>query len=245
MTPPQNAVRKRVKPMDAGRRSSGRRAGIILPLLFVLAGPAFASVDPATFCDAAATVAADGSGVPVDVLRALTRTETGRASGGVLRPWPWAVNQAGEGTWFATKDEMLRHIDDLISAGVTNFDVGCFQLNYRWHGNRFASLPDMADPDQNARYAAAFLASKFVASGDWALAAAAYHSATPAYATRYLARFAEIYAALEASPATTAVVLAEPDQPNLFPLLIAGPSGGGGSLVPMTATGRRLFGGDN
>jgi hypothetical protein len=236
---------RRVKPMDARHSFSACRAGIILPLLLVFATPALGSSDPATLCDAAAVAAATDSGVPVDVLRALTRTETGRASGGALRPWPWAINQAGEGSWFATEDDMMAHVDGLTSAGITNFDVGCFQLNYRWHGNGFASLPDMVDPDQNARYAARFLAQKFAATGDWALAAAAYHSATPAHAIRYLARFSEIYAALDPQQAAPAFVVAEPDQPNLFPLLIVGRSGGGGSLVPMTATGRRLFGGDN
>ncbi len=227
--------------MNAGRKLS------TFALLITFASPAFASVDPAALCDAAATSAAAGSGVPSAVLRALTRTETGRASGGALRPWPWAINQAGEGRWFATQDEMLDHIDALVSAGVTNFDVGCFQLNYRWHAQGFASLPDMADPVQNARYAAGYLAQKYATSGDWGQAAAAYHSGTPDLAERYLARFSAIYADLDPAsevPATPIVPGGQEDRSNLFPLLIAGQSGGGGSLVPMSARGRRLFGGD-
>lgn len=238
---PQDVVRQRVKPMDAGRNTSARVAWAIL---FLSAGPAPASVDPSALCDGAAVAAAEVSGVPADVLRALTRTETGRASGGALQPWPWAINQGGQSAWFATRDDMLDHIRGLVSAGTTNFDVGCFQLNYRWHGSGFASLEDMADPGQNARYAAGFLAQKYAASGDWGQAAAAYHSGTPQLAARYLTRFSEIYAALEPGTAIAAPIVQEPAQANLFPLLIAGQSGSGGSLVPMSAKGRSFFGGN-
>jgi Transglycosylase SLT domain len=225
--------------MDAGPNTSIQLA---LAILLLSAGSAPASVDPSALCDGAAVAAAEVSGVPADVLRALTRTETGRASGGTLQPWPWAINQAGEGAWFATRDDMLDHIRGLVSAGTTNFDVGCFQLNYRWHASGFASLEDMADPGQNARYAAGFLAQKYAASGDWGRAAAAYHSGTPDLAARYLTRFTEIHAALDPRAATATPVVQVSARANLFPFLIAGPSGGGGSLVPLSAKGRRLFG---
>jgi Transglycosylase SLT domain len=233
-----------VKPMDAERNTSMRVIRVAWAAVFLSAGPVVASVDPAALCDGAAIAASETSGVPADVLRALTRTETGRASGGALQPWPWAINQAGEGAWFATRDDMLDHIRGLVSAGATNFDVGCFQLNYRWHATGFASLEDMADPGQNAHYAAGFLAQKYAASGDWGQAAAAYHSGTPELAARYRTRFSEIYASLDPRASVAGPPVQEPDHPNLFPLLIAGRSGGGGSLVPMTAKGRSLFGGD-
>lgn len=231
--------------MDAESFRSKRSPLAALALICAFENPASAAVDAATICDAAAAVAADQSGVPEDVLRALTRTETGRASGGALRPWPWAINQGGQGRWFATRDEMLDHAAGLLAAGITNFDIGCFQLNYRWHAQGFSSLEEMSDPDQNARYAAGYLAQKHAVAGDWALAAAAYHSATPEHAARYLARFSEIYAAQGPATALEDVIVQEPDRPNLFPLLLAGHSGGGGSLVPMTAKGRRLFGDEN
>jgi soluble lytic murein transglycosylase-like protein len=239
----QNAARQRVKPMHAGPQTSTLA---VLALLFAGADASAgsASVDAADLCDAAAQTAAQQTGVPSDVLRALTRTETGRASGGVLRPWPWAINQGGQGQWFGTRDEMLAHIDGLLAAGILNFDVGCFQLNYRWHAQGFPSLAEMADPDRNAVYAAGYLAQKFASSGDWGQAAAAYHSGTPEHAARYLARFSAIYAGLgpQDSQAPARMIVQDADRPNLFPLLIAGQSGGGGSLVPMTAQGRSLFG---
>jgi hypothetical protein len=217
---------------------------VVMILLCLCARSASASSDPAALCDAAARDAASATGVPADVLLALTRTETGRSMNGVLQPWPWAINQAGEGLWFPTEDAMLGHIGGLIATGVTNFDVGCFQLNYRWHGAAFASMAEMSDPGQNARYAARYIAGKFATAGDWGQAAAAYHSGTPEYAARYLVRFQEIYAGLDLAMPAPAASARTRDRPNLFPLLVAGRSGGGGSLVPLAASGRRLIGGN-
>jgi Transglycosylase SLT domain len=224
------------------------RRGAVTLLVFItlIAARASASDDASTLCEWAATTAAETSGVPTDILRALTLTETGRSVQGVLRPWPWAINQGGDGQWFASRDQMLAHAQNLIASGVTNFDIGCFQLNYRWHAQGFASLDDMADPAQNARYAAAYLLAKYQTTGDWGAAAAAYHSATPEHATRYLARFSDVFASLGHSDVVAGAptpAIAEPDRPNTFPLLVAGRGSSGGSLVPLVAGMRPLFGG--
>ena len=80
--------------------------------LFVLTGftgPAHAEdAEPGTLCDAAAEAAARESGVPVDILLAIARAETGRRSNGVFRPWPWAINDDGQGYWFASEAEALK-----------------------------------------------------------------------------------------------------------------------------------------
>ena len=84
-----------------------------------------------------------------------------------------------------------------LAAGRTSFDVGCFQINYRWHGARFASLEEMLEPAANARYAARFLSDLHEETGTWTAAAGAYHSRTERHARRYRARFREILAGLE------------------------------------------------
>jgi soluble lytic murein transglycosylase-like protein len=99
----------------------------------------------------------------------------------------------------------------------------------------------MLDPEGNALYAAEYLAGHYARTGDWALAAAAYHSATPEYADRYLARYEETFAGLGGDPTETGGDAAP--RSNGFPLLIAGASGRNGSLVPATSGGLRLFGG--
>ena len=54
----------------------------------------------AEICDSAAEVASREQGVPLDVLRAIALTETGRQRDGAFEPWPWTVNMEGVGKWF-------------------------------------------------------------------------------------------------------------------------------------------------
>lgn len=197
--------------------------------------------DDSRLCDEAAARAAQRHGVPAEVLQAIMLTETGRDRAGEFRPWPWAVNQGGEGLWFPGPDEALAHIETQVAAGVTNLDVGCFQLNVRWHGARFSSAADMLDPDQNAAYAAAFLARLRTETGDWPAAAARYHSRTEEHAARYRAKFEAILADLPRVPFDVAAD--NPGRPNLFPFLQPGARGTAGSLVPRRTAQRPLIGG--
>ncbi|HID67577.1 MAG TPA: lytic transglycosylase domain-containing protein [Roseibacterium sp.] len=174
----------------------------ILTLFLFAPGRVVASApDIAALCDDAAFTAAQAEDVPYDILRAITRTETGRTVDGVFRPWPWAANAAGQGDWFDSAEAALRHVEGILASGRRNVDVGCFQLNHRWHADGFTSLRVMMDPEANARYAAQFLSQLYGEFGDWDAAVAAYHSRTPAYAARYMARFRDIRAALpDATP---------------------------------------------
>jgi hypothetical protein len=145
-------------------------------------------------CLAAADAAADEHGVPRAVLRALTRTETGRARGGKLEPWPWTVNMEGAGHWFESRAEAEAYVASERARGARSFDVGCFQINHRWHGEAFASVSAMFDPRANADYAARFMAGLHAETGDWGRAAGFYHSRTPEFFGRYRARFEKIMA---------------------------------------------------
>ncbi|MBE2278034.1 MAG: transglycosylase SLT domain-containing protein [Rhodobacteraceae bacterium] len=214
----------------------------LLALSVASAVPAFAS--PADLCLDAARTAAEDTGVPLRILVALSLTETGRggAADEGMEPWPWTLNRAGAGQWFETKDEALHALDDILAEGATNVDLGCFQLNWRWHAAAFPSAAAMLDPETNARYAARFVAHLYDKTGDWRAAAAAYHSATPERAEIYLARFDPIYAAL-GEPLPRVELAAATPRENLFPLLQAGATLTPASLVPMSAAPRPLFGG--
>ena len=199
-----------------------------------------AAPDPADQCDLAAAQASKDSGVPIDILLAITRVETGRSDG---RPWPWTINADGAGTWYDSKDQAVAAATSHGSDGTTTFDVGCFQLNIKWHRHGFSSLDDMFDPDRNATYAAQFLASLYQESGDWAAAVSAYHSRTPDLAAAYLNK---VKAVLN-DPAAAPVPVAPAIQPheNLFPLLQAGDQGSAGSIVPLHSARRPLIGGNS
>lgn len=217
---------------------------IRLAVTLIALWPAAGFALPADLCDQAAERAARASGIPPEILLALTRTETGRDGPRGIDPWPWAVNHAGQGHWFDTAALAEAYVAEQIGQGAGNLDIGCFQLNYRWHGAAFASLADMFDPDRNATYAADYLASHYQRTGDWITAAGAYHSATEAYATRYMARFSDMLDTL--SPLRLAAVLPQDTggavRQNRYPLL-AGGQGAGGSLVPRSTGGPALFGG--
>lgn len=180
-------------------------------------------------CDKAARKAAVNHGVPVDVLLALTRTETGRSRGGELQPWPWTVNIQGKGYWFASKSEALTFATLHHDAGARSFDVGCFQVNFKWHGHAFRSISDMFDPDKNANYAALFLKDLKHGSNGWSDAAGAYHSRTPELKARYQARFEDIFAVVRSKQPHKAE--SKPTKENHYPLMQTGHRGGAlGSL---------------
>jgi hypothetical protein len=202
---------------------------------------AAAFADPSDLCVAAARDAAEQTEVPLDVLLAITLIETGQSRDGEVKPWPWAINAGGDSHWFDTSAEAETHVQDLLERGATNVDLGCFQLNYRWHAQNFASIADMLDPERNATYAARYLMGLQERTGDWGSAAAGYHSSTPEYAERYRLKFDKAYAALGGREVLLAEAEIE-DATNGFPLLIAGRSGQFGSLVPASDGALPLFG---
>lgn len=249
--------------------------GIILCATYWFAMPAAAvsSQDPAAVCDSVAWEASRQTGVPISVLKAITRTETGRRRDGAFSPWPWTVNMEGEGVWFDTPDDARAFVYDAFKNGARSFDVGCFQINYRWHHQHFSSLDEMFDPLANGLYAARFLSELFAETGDWTKAAGAFHSRTPELAEKYAARFnafRQHFAAEDGTGADTPgqpfplaqsegsdipeipdIVAAAEGRPsaatprtNSYPLLRTGSAGALGSLVPTTlAAGGSLFGG--
>ena len=136
-------------------------------------------------CRAAALQAAARHGVPREMMLAITLTETRRRKFGETGPWPWTLNIAGKGYWFEHRDAALDRAQAALAAGQTSMDLGCFQINYRWHGENFASLDDMLEPRIGGDYAARLLKSLYDETGDWMRAAGYYHSRTPEYSQRY------------------------------------------------------------
>lgn len=205
--------------------SSIRLTAFLILLLLGLAEPAAARISD--LCVAASQKAAAQSGVPFAVLLAITQTETGRREQEEVRPWPWTLNVGGQGHWLDSRAAALEMAQARLATGDTLFDVGCFQINYRWHGQHFGSLDQMLHPDVGAAYAAQLLKSLYQETGDWSTAAGAYHSRTPVHAARYRDRFDQFHAVAEVG--TRAAVRA-----NAFPLLRTGVGRTAmGSLVPM------------
>lgn len=204
---------------------------------------------PAELCIAAARSASAQTGVPLQVLLALALTETGRRSGGVFAPWPWALNVDGASHWLPDRASAAARAAELHAAGARNIDLGCFQINHRWHGSAFPSLEAMLDPGANALYAARFILRLKHETGDWVRAAGAYHSRTEVHAARYRARFEVLLAAVEGripdGPATApadekvAADAAPVRIPAVWPLAVEGEgaAAAAGSLVRLATGG--------
>ena len=181
-------------------------------------------------CHEAAIEAARKHGIPHSVLISIALTETGRRIDGKLVPWPWAVNIEGKGQWFASREAAEAHVLRAHALGKRSYDVGCFQINYRWHRKAFDSPISLFDPQTGADYAARFLSALHEEMGDWNAAAGAYHSRTPKFAERYRRRFEAIRNAhlhLDGMPQTAP---AARHADNRIPILISGNRLSHGSL---------------
>lgn len=200
----------------------------------LLAFPASAASLPEV-CDRAALQSAERHGVPPQVMLAITRVETGRNHEGVLAPWPWSVNVNGESHWFDNQQEAASFAQAQIEGGQTNVDLGCFQLNWRWHGENFPSVEQMLNPSENAEYAAGFLTEQRERRGNWVDAVAAYHSTSPQHAETYIEKVEAVLMDLSSSNTTmedASPIAQSVTAPNRFPLLQPGDGGSLASLVP-------------
>lgn len=137
-------------------------------------------------CVRAILAAQERYGIPNNILLAIGLQEAGTRRDGILTVWPWAANAEGTGRLLDSRSQAMSWVRAQMGNGVRSIDVGCMQINLRWHPDAFASLEDGFDPDRNADYAARFLKDLYHQTGSWTLAAGSYHSFTPAKRDRYL-----------------------------------------------------------
>ena len=169
-------------------------------------------------CTRAIRAAERSLDLPQGLLMAVALTETGRRVGDALTPWPWAINAAGEGAWLEHRRAALERARALQASGVESIDVGCMQVNLKWHPAAFDSLEAAFDPRTNVGYAARHLKELRARSRDWLEAAGHYHSADPGRARAYLARLNSNWRAVLDGFAASRVLL--PPAPGQIPLEI-------------------------
>ena len=201
---------------------------------------------PGLACRQAVVAAEVAEGIPPRLLQAIAVVESGRpaGTGRTMLPWPWTVDVEGRGTFYPDAAHAIAAVRAARAAGARSIDVGCLQVSLLHHPTAFASLAQAFDPVANADYAARFLRRLYLQAHDWAGAAAAYHSQTPAlagpYRTKVLAAWARLGGAIvpSATGATvapfgpvTSVAIAAPRQTTPFRILRTGPMAGGRSLA--------------
>lgn len=131
--------------------------------------------------------------IPKDILMAVALTETGMSIDGEPKaPRPWVVNIEGKGITFKNKQQAIRATRTYLALGKSSIDIGCMQMNWRWHKQRFdQSLRKAFDPYQNVKQAAEFIYDNYLQLGNWTKAVGKYHSATHKYAVKYIRKFKE------------------------------------------------------
>lgn len=146
---------------------------------------------PHALCEGAIAEAGKDAGkamkMPANLPLSIARVESGRLdpATGRGRPWPWTINAAGTGSFYDSKEEAIAAVHALRARGVQSIDVGCMQVNLRYHPQAFASLEDAFDPLVNARYAVRFLTALYRQTGNWVQATAYYHSQTQDLGEQY------------------------------------------------------------
>lgn len=210
--------------------SIGRRLALGAVALILTNAPAAAH--EGQLCISAIRAAERSFELPAGLLMAVALTETGRRVGDVHTPWPWSINAAGEGAWLDHRRAAIQRTRALQASGVESIDVGCMQVNLRWHTDAFDSLEAAFDPGTNVAYAARYLKELRTRSSSWLEAAGHYHSADPARARPYLARLSRNWTAALAGLEGPMLL---PPAPGQIPLDFAlAPPGGMGALVDLT-----------
>ena len=160
------------------------RVLITILTLFALSSSAFANLKLSKnmdLCKSATHMNENRYNIPRNLLRAISLTESGRwiKEEKANIAWPWTVASGKAGEFFQTKQEAIQHVRNLQAKGVKNIDVGCMQINLRYHPTAFKNLNDAFDPVKNTAYAGDFLSRLFKETRSWTAAAGRYHSSEP------------------------------------------------------------------
>lgn len=110
--------------------------------------------------------------IPIGILYSVGLTETGNK--GSLQPN--AINVEGKALFPGSRAAALAAVANAKSKGASLIDVGCMQINIKYHGQHFDSVAEMFDPKKNVDYAARFLVDLKQRHETWSMAVARYHA---------------------------------------------------------------------
>ena len=152
----------------------------------------FAEGSDSQLCDQSIEIVAQNSFVPREIIYKIARLESGRHVNGRHVSWPWSINNGGKGYFLKDSTTALSMLSSLVAQGKTNIDVGCMQLNIRWHAEFFDGLRQMMNPSDNVRYAVRYLEQLYKETGSWEKAVKFYHSRNAKFNSVYYAKYKKI-----------------------------------------------------
>ena len=123
---------------------------------------------------------------------------------------PWVLNIEGQPFRFDSKEKALAMAEEALAAGKS-FDVGLMQVNSQWLRRFDIPLEAALDPLANIYFGGWILKQEIARHGDIKSAIGAYHSPTPARASRYAD---QVMDALERGPQSAKTAKSSTKQPD-------------------------------
>ena len=163
-------------------------ASIIFTLSFlILVKEALAdNIDKLKLCENTIESVELQTDIPKGLLLGIGKAEAIRKINNKYIIWPWTANHAGKSLFFDNKEQMKNYVFKNLKRKDFNIDVGCMQINIKWHKNNFKKISDMFEVNPNISYAASFLKQLKNKHGSWDKAIKHYHSSDPKKNNPYL-----------------------------------------------------------
>ena len=163
-------------------------ASIIFTLSFlILVKEALAdNIDKLKLCENTIESVELQTDIPKGLLLGIGKAEAIRKINNKYIIWPWTINHAGKSLFFDNKEQMKNYVFKNLKRKNFNIDVGCMQINIKWHKNNFKKISDMFEVNPNISYAASFLKQLKNKHGSWDKAIKHYHSSDPKKNNPYL-----------------------------------------------------------
>jgi hypothetical protein len=119
--------------------------------------------------------------IPRGLLMAIAVTESGLNGS----PNPHAMNIAGRSYFARDLNDMASVISANWQRGIQSIDVGCMQINLKYHGDKFARMTDLLHSPTNVEYGASYLIHLATERGSWREGVMDYHNKNSAARRRW------------------------------------------------------------
>ena len=135
--------------------------------------------------------------IPKGLLLGIGKAEAIRKINNKYIIWPWTINHAGKSLFFDNKEQMKNYVFKNLKRKDFNIDVGCMQINIKWHKKNFKKISDMFEVNPNISYAASFIKQLKNKHGSWDKAIKHYHSSDPKKNNPYLIKVKSFWKKVE------------------------------------------------
>ena len=175
------------------------KTSIIFTISFlILAKEAFTdNIDKLKLCENTIESVELQTDIPKGLLLGIGKAEAIRKINNKYIIWPWTINHAGKSLFFDDKEQMKNYVFKNLKRKDFNIDVGCMQINIKWHKNNFKKISDMFEINPNISYAASFLQQLKNKYGSWDKAIKHYHSSDPKKNKPYLIKVKSFWKKVE------------------------------------------------